>query len=455
MATVSSGFVRTGFWRAVIRRSGAILLAAVGTAGERGGASEPVASPVPVASLVSALGSPSRRDREEAEAAVIARGPAVLGELSRLAPLAVGEARLRLERATAILEKQLIERDLEPTSITIAVERVPARDVLARIAAESGNRLELAREVAEADAGGRVVSLAADRETFWEIVVDVLSQASLAIDCDEEGRGVRIVEAAAGGPKAFPAGPFLVVDRGVEIGRGGAGVRPVRVRLALVWEPRLQPLVIRVPMQSVEVEGPAGESIPPASRMAVLEASVLPGSRWVPLVLPLSARVSEEAPLPERLGMVRATVRTWFAAGEHDFEFPIDVPAVPAHPPRAVRVGSAIVSLDAADLRGRELAISAEAIYDEPAEPLASHRSWIAERPLAIVASGGREDATNASAPPVERSVRHRSDRGLGIAATFLLPQDVKAATLRWTLPAALREVPVDIVLRDIPLPSP
>jgi hypothetical protein len=120
-----------------------------------------------------------------------------------------------------------------------------------------------------------------------------------------------------------------------------------------------------------------------------------------------------------------------------------------------VRVGSAIVSLDAADLRGRELAISAEVIYDEPAEPLASHRSWIAERPLAIVASGGREDATNASAPPVERSVRHRSDRGLGIAATFLLPQDVKAATLRWTLPAALREVPVDIVLRDIPLPSP
>lgn len=449
MATVSSGFVRTGFRRAVIRRSAAILLAAVGAAWQRGAASEPVAS------LVSALGSPSRRDREDAEAAVIARGPAVLGELSRLAPLAIGEARLRLERATAILEKQLIERDLEPTSITITVDRMPARDVLARIAAESGNRLEISRDVAEGAAGGRVVSLAADRETFWEIVVDVLSQASLSIECDGEGRGVRIVEAAEGGPKAFPAGPFLAVDRGVEIGRGGAGVRPVRVRLALVWEPRLQPLVIRVPMQSVEVEGPAGESIPPASRVAVLEVAVLPGARWVPLTLPLSARVAEDAPLPERLGMVRATVRTWFAAGEHDFEFSIDARAAPASPPRAVRVGEAIVSLDAADLRGRELAISAEAVYDQPAEPLASHRSWIVERPLAIVASGGRQDATHAAVPPVERSVRHRSDRGIGIAATFLLPEGAKAATLRWRLPAALREVPADILLRDIPLPAP
>lgn len=450
MATVSSVFVRTGVrtgsWRTVIRGSAAILLSTVGTAGE------PTAAPEPVASLVAALGSPSRRDREEAEAAVVARGPAVLGELSRLAPLTVGEARLRLERATAILEKLLIERDLEPSSITIAVDRVPARDVLARIAAESGNRLELARDIAEGEAGARPVSLSADRETFWEVVVDVLSQASLAVDCDGEGRGLRIVKAVAGGPKSVPAGPFLAIDRGVEIGRGGAGVRPVRVRLALAWEPRLQPLVIRVPMQSVEVEGPAGESIPPTSRMAVLEATVLPGSRWVPLVLPLSAPVSAEAPLPERLRMVRATVRTWFAAGEHDFEFPLDVPPSPA--PRAVRVGSAVVSLDTAEPRGREFVIAAEATYDEPSEPLASHRTWIVDRPLAIVASGP-PDATTEPALPVERSVGHRSDRGLGIAATFRLPEGTKAAMLRWRLPAALREVPVDIVLRDIPLPAP
>jgi hypothetical protein len=59
--------------------------------------------------------------------------------------------------------------------------------------------------------------------------------------------------------------------------------------------------------------------------------------------------------------------------------------------------------------------------------------------------------------PRVEQRTAARSEQGLTAVATFELSAGGKTTglRLRWRLPMAIHEVPVDFVVRDIPLPPP
>lgn len=386
--------------------------------------------------LVARLGSPERGDRDAAEAALGRRGPAILAELLRLAPASGGEVRLRLDRLVARFEADLVERATEPALVSLTVAKTPVRDVLARIARDSGNPLEVSEEVEKGAAGSRLVSLSLDRATYWEAIDEVLASGGLDIDCRDDGRRVVVVP-ADGRPAARSAsGPLLVLVSGVETGRAAADGRPIRVGLRLVWEPRIVPLVARLPMESVQVEGPQGESVPPSSRRGVLEATVLPGIAWLPMTIPLLAKDG----LPESLASVRATVRLWCAGGEHDFVMPLDT--LPAE--FRQRVGRAQVSLRAERGDRSRLAVDAELLYDAPSEPLESYRMWLVDRELELVVGDGDR------LPAASHRVRQRSDRGLSVTDEFVVELPLQGRSVRWRLPAAVRELPIDVTLRDV-----
>ncbi len=386
--------------------------------------------------LVARLGSASRADREAAEESLGSRGPEVLAELLRLTAACTGEVRLRLDRVIARFEAELVERATEPAIVSLSVEKMPVRDVLSRIARDSGNSITVSEEVEHGAAGARPVSLSLDRATYWEAILETLLRGGLDIDFRDDGRRVVVVPAAGRPVARVAAGPLLVVVSGVEAGRAAADGRPLRVGLKLAWEPRIVPLVVRLPMDSVQVEGPRGESVPPSSRRGVLEATVLPGAAWLPLTIPLLAK----DPLPESLASVRATVRLWCAGGEHDFSMPLE--PLPAEARQ--RVGQAEVSFRAERRDRGRVAVDAEVVYDAPSEPLESHRMWLVDRELVVVGPEGDR------LPAASHRVRHRSDRGLAVTDEFVLDREAGRGSVRWRLPAAVREVPIDVNVRDI-----
>jgi hypothetical protein len=111
------------------------------------------------------------------------------------------------------------------------------------------------------------------------------------------------------------------------------------------------------------------------------------------------------------------------------------------------------VSLRQVALQADRLLVTASVVYDEPSEALASHRTWLAARPLEVIDAEGR---------PVEKvgqSVEERSDRGLTTTGVFRFsgsgPFPLRGMRVRWTIPMAIHEVPVDFAIRRVALPAP
>jgi hypothetical protein len=111
------------------------------------------------------------------------------------------------------------------------------------------------------------------------------------------------------------------------------------------------------------------------------------------------------------------------------------------------------VTLRQITLQADRLLVTASVVYDEATEALASHRTWLAERPIELSDAAGR---------PVEKigqSVQHRDDRGLTTTGVFRLdggrPATLRGMRVRWKLPIAIHQVPVDFAIRDVALPAP
>lgn len=220
-----------------------------------------------------------------------------------------------------------------------------------------------------------------------------------------------------------------------------AGGRRVRIPLQVAWGPELTPLAMRLPAHTIMADGPAGEALPPVHRKNIVEPLIPPGATAVSLPLTLE----QIAPPLTSLATLRGTLTLWIAGRDHDFEMSLD------GSPRSLRVGRATVTLLDAAVRDERLEVTAGIAFDEPSEALASHRPWLTARHIDVVGTDGR---------PLVRSEQRtaaRSERGLTAVASFALPAGVHRQDqlrMRWRLPMAIHEVPVDFVVHDVPLPA-
>lgn len=312
---------------------------------------------------------------------------------------------------------------------TVAAARAAEPDVRRLVLALGSGRVAV-REAAERE----LLALGpAALPAITEASVDTVGEAAFRL------RGIRRALEEEAAAEALDGGQVTVSAAGVEpIGAAAA----VRVRLRIAWNEGRAPLVVKLPLQSIVAEGSNGEVLPPAQRAAVLEAAVPADRRWLELPIVLQ----QPAPPVETLAILRGTLTTWLTGMEHAFTFTID-DATAGGPARTVRLGKATVSLDEAVRRGDRLLVTTTIAYDTPTEALASHRPWLERRPLELVAADGALTAAT------RQTVRSRSDRGLTTTAEFSAPAG-GLGRVRWRLPIAIHEGPVDFAIRDIPLPE-
>lgn len=418
--------------------------------------------------LILRLGFPERRERERAESDLVRLGPRILEWLEQApAPLSA-EAGLRLARVIATLEAVVTERSIEPATLDLDVSGEPLAAVLDRIASRTGNRLP----ALPPDSRDRPVTLHAKRSTYWQVVDLLLPQAGLRLDFTPGGLRLEAdrLRPEADGPAAAiaggAAGPLQMRVAAARVApaalagalQGDEPTRPdsprrIRVEVRAAWEPRLEPLVARLPLESVQIEGPAGEALPPSSRRAVLEAAVRRDLGWVAFPMVVAA---PEPVWPESL-VVRGTLRLHLAGADHVFRLPIG-----SGGSRTIRrsVGAATVTVRSVRRTGERLEVVVEAAYDSASESLASHRRSLLDRPVRLLLPDGAVEVgqpgldsprqSPLEQDPLEQDVIGRSDRGWVVRAVFGPVATESPGLVTWRLPIAIHEVPVDFLVSGV-----
>ncbi len=394
--------------------------------------------------LIGQLGDPERSRREAATVAIESLGIEVLPQLEAQRPFMVGETAWRLAMLRTRLAEHAVATAIEPTRVPESLAGRPVLEAFEMVFAGGGGRLPLAADI------DRSLVVAGSRDavprTYFEQLDQILAAADCLLDFSAETpRGVLIRPRRNGDPThvATSAGPVRLEVVGVT---AVPATQPQAIRLTLrvLWEPRMQPVMLQLPMASLIVETASGEVIPPKQRAAVAEVS----PRGSQATATFTTLLSLPPASVTTLASLRGTLRMWVPAAEIAVRFPVSGSPQPPPPPQTL--GDLTVRLESLIASDTQLTVRLRASYP-PTEALASHRTWITSRPLAC-------DVGGLPLAVVSDRVVDRDEQGLAREAVFALPEDTPQPSLRgtvsWQLPLAIRDFPVDFLLREIPLQS-
>ncbi len=408
------------------------MVAALAAAGPVTAQDDPVHR---VRTLVRQLDDDSVQRRAEAEAALLAWGPAVLDLLPPREAIASPEARQRLGRIREALETRRAQQFLAASRVRLE-GTLPIAAALRAVEQQTGNRL-LGGESFDR----RIVADLADKP-FWEALDAILDQAALTVaPAAGRGGGLQVLAGAAHRTQhAAYCGVFRLEPTLVTAIRDlrQPALSTLRVRLSVAWEPRIRPIVITQRLESVAAQDDQGRALE-VSRRGSLSVAVqqdASGADWE-VVLGLPDRPARH------LAVLSGAFDALLPGPVEQFTFS-DLRRA-AH--SAQRRVAAVVSIQEIRAAGAELEIVARVVFDDALDALESYRGWVERNAAYLVdAAGRRVDASS------QRLVSQQPD-AVEIAVRF--PAEPAWADCRFVYetPALLVRVPVPYTLRDIELP--
>lgn len=220
--------------------------------------------------VLRALDSDKAVERDAAEKRLIELGSSVIPFLPEISSTTSGELKIRLQRIRDQLQTTKIETFFEASLLTLN-GKMKVAEALAEITKQSGNVITL--ENGEAGAGVEI-ELTADKQPFWKVMDDLLSQARLRINTFSAVEGMALVpdyeNSIVPGPLPNSSGPFQVrvMSAQTSMQFGGRSPGQLDVSLQVNWEPRLKPLYVQLPMatmKAVVAEGGELQSSNPAA----------------------------------------------------------------------------------------------------------------------------------------------------------------------------------------------
>lgn len=328
-----------------------------------------------VETLVGQLSAETLQDRVQAQKALLELGPKVLPLLPAPEVLADASARDAVERLRARLEHRKARESVQPGRVTLKGD-FPLTDLLERIAAQTGNRID-ASELPP-PTGRETVEVDYRRETFWTVIDELARRLELRFVT--EGRSLQLLprsEHSAGAEERVAyAGAFRVAVRAVERRKlfGDERHDLLRVGFSLSAEPRLRPLFLAYSAKDITAETAAGRALAPLNPEADYELPLGAGGRH------LRAHADFKLPASVQAGTIRLSgrLKVHAAAGAERFVF---------HDPAGTREvarrrGGVTVRLQKAEFREsssgkHEASVHVTVGYDAGGPAFESHRRWI------------------------------------------------------------------------------
>ncbi len=405
---------------------------------------EPAELELRVQQLSLQLESNDPAQRDAAELRLIELGPDVLPVLPNIDASTAAETKERLTRVRRTLEQRAAQAATQASRVTLEGDYTLSQ-ILAELEKQTGNRVQDFRERFGQQPIEQELSVALDALEFWPALDQVLDQAGMTTyTYGGEPRTLAIVSAAempARSGAAAYRGIFRLEATEIQAQRNlrNPGDGSLRIRIEVMWEPRVLPILIRQAYRDLELTANDGSRIAPASQEGVSEVPVQSTVAGVDLILPLQLPARSAESIASLKGQLLAVV----PGREETFEFTDLAQARNV----SQQKGGLEVTLDRVRQNGAvyEFRMRLRLLGDEAT--FQSHLDWASGNVIYLEGPGGKR----VDNPNFERYLER--EREVGYAYLFPLDGDLADYRLVYRSPAAILNVPVDYELKGIRLP--
>jgi hypothetical protein len=399
-----------------------------------------------VKALVKQLDSNAIADREAAEKGLAAIGPDVLPLLPSVTKNMPAEVQNRLGRVRNALVKAEVEAATKPALVTLSGE-MPASEAIAAIAKQTGNKLVDYRERFNQEGTDPKIKVALEKVPFWQALDTILDAASLTIYNYDEEQGAlaytsRGADAAPRLGRGSYSGLFRLEPTRIEATRDlrNPAMHALKLTVDAVWEPRVRPIVLEVPLGDAAATDENGSAIAIESGEGTLEVPVETSNTAVEIEFPLAAPTRNVKTLASLKGKLNAVL----LGKVETFEF-ADIDKA-----RAVEQerGGVTVIVESCRKNGDVYDVSMRVRFDRAANALESHRGWIYDNESYLLdAKGNRIDSAGLEATLLDVNA-------VGLSYKFDLDNASPAGCkFVYKTPAAIIRIPIDFELKGIDLP--
>lgn len=423
--------------------AGTILVGVLGSCSGRDAvfAQQPLA--VRIARLVEGLGAASYAERVEANRALAELGSAPREQLETAARSADAEV---AARARDLLRRIALDELWLPSRIRYMADQVAATEALDAIRQQTGNRLLIGDRY-----GGfheAKVSLNSEDALFWEVIDDFCRQTKNHVrpHYDTRDPGLALVH---GEPGAFPvaySGPVRASITGAlrtfseefDYKRRSSKItHHFRLSLDLLWEDRLRIVAYRTQAEILEAITDGGQALSAPTTNAGAWNVAGSGVRQVPMELKLE-------PPPTSASKLSTLVLSWPIAAIGDFASVATDNLTAGSVAEQDDVQLTVDNLETKDAAKHTITISLarNRPVPDPAE------SWYQEN---------RFEAFDASGRPLRLTEQTNALEGGVMRAKLAFMSSSEAgppAKLQLTYPRLRSERKLEIVFRDVPLPT-
>lgn len=400
-----------------------------------------------VRKLIRELDASQKSRRVEAEAQLVALGAKVLDHLPENTDRMPAEVRERLSRVRAKLEKSQAENTVEPTAVTLAGE-LPLSEILAALEKQTGNKMTDLREEFGQDVGDPKLKVDFKQTPFWEALDHVLDQAGLSIyPYAAENGGIGLTSRSETqlprSDRATYAGAFRIEATEFVARRDLRDPMSHMLNLTLeaAWEPRLQPIVVMQPMESIAAVDDNGQPVEVSASGNEMEFGI--DADMKSIELPIQFQLPDRA--ARRLASLKGKLTAMLPGRVETFRF--------ANLEKAKRVERKRADLTVVleDVRKNDAVweVRVLLVFEKATGALESHRSsgWVASNPAFL------EAPDKQLVPYAGLETTRETETEAGVAYKFVLPKGLKGYTFVYKTPTAIVSVPIEYELKDLELP--
>jgi hypothetical protein len=392
------------------------------------------------------LGHDDMAKRDAAEKALVELGPEVLGYLPTVTPRMPAEDQVRLKRVRKVLEDAVVAAATKPSKVTLTGKMLVSQ-AMAEITKQTGNKLIDYRERFNQEAFDSKIIVDLKQASFWEALDAVLDEAELTLYNYDEERSTLAYTSRGENARprignAYYGGLFRFEPSKIEATRDlkNSAMHALRLTVEAVWEPRVTPIVIEVPLGEASAKDENGESIGIDGSEGTLEVPVEGNGAAAEIEFPLDAPLRSVKKLSSLKGKLTAVV----LGKVETFEF-ADLDKAKA---AELERGGVTVTVESCRKNGDIYDVSMRVRFDRAANALESHRAWIYDNECYLLDSKGRK-FENAGLEATLLGVNE-----VGVAYKFNLEGGTPAqARLIYKTPAAIIRIPVEFEIKNIDLP--
>lgn len=401
-----------------------------------------------VRKLLKQLGSSQLAERDGAEAAMIALGPAALDVIDAIPPtqLASAEVRTRLGKVRDALYSKAVEAAALATTVTLNADGQLLSEVVKDIEKQTGNRIVDKRGDFGQRATDPKITLKIEGEPYWQAIDRVLDAAEMTTyNYSGEKNATAIVgkqeELLPRAEHATYSGIFRFEPVQFEAVRDlrNPENKVLKLFLEVAWEPRTMPIVLAQPLDALTMTDEDGGAIEVAGSMGTVEvdtnAEVSATELEIPIVLPARS--------VEKIAKLKGTLTALMPGRVEMFTFENLTKAKDVEQKKA---GATVVLQDVRK-NGDVYDVRMVLRFDKAANALDSHRGWVLSNEVYLL------DAKGVKNEPAGYETTRQTPTEVGFAFKFVVDGTLEGQKFVYKTPAAIVEKQVKYELSDILLP--